>query len=383
MRRNVPTSTKLLIALACLLAGTSTVWPCTIPVFRYALDYWPPDNYELIVFCPDDLAENDRTAIEQLTELSENESVNLVVHQAKPSGEMTPAIEAVWQRQKSPSLPWAVVCRPSRTPFGPQAWAGPFEADTIKQWVDSPVRRRIAGELAEGKAAVWVLLESGDRQADDKAEKELKTQLEKITPTLKPGLEPSDMDAFNANLPVEPWDIEIAFSVIRVSRNDPSERVLVDMLLDTEPDLRELDGPMFFPIYGRGRALYALINKGINAYTIEKACQFVVGGCSCQVKAQNPGADLLIAFDWKKAIEGLSADGFELLPLIGVPAVTTQPGEATDEIAANTTPLVLPTTDETDSTDPLVRNIVLAVVVGLLIAGGAGLIFKTRVSRPR
>ncbi len=35
---------------------------------------------------------------------------------------------------------------------------------------------------------------------------------------------------------------------------------------------------------------------------IFSGCQFIVGACSCQVKAQNPGFDLLMQMNWELAV---------------------------------------------------------------------------------
>ena len=51
-------------------------------------------------------------------------------------------------------------------------------------------------------------------------------------------------------------------------------------------------------------ALPPLIGKGINARMIDQIAGFVTGACSCQVKAQNPGTDLLIQKDWDAAVLG-------------------------------------------------------------------------------
>ena len=61
---------------------------------------------------------------------------------------------------------------------------------------------------------------------------------------------------------------------------------------------------MAFPVIGRGRVLYALVGKGIFRDTIAMASRFVVGPCSCQVKDQNPGFDLLLAVDWDEKLGG-------------------------------------------------------------------------------
>jgi hypothetical protein len=69
-----------------------------------------------------------------------------------------------------------------------------------------------------------------------------------------------------------------------------------------------------FPVFGQGRVLYALVGAGINEMTIAETCGFLVGACSCQVKALNPGTDLLIWADWWAGLEGLGGPQ----PLAGV-----------------------------------------------------------------
>ena len=87
-----------------------------------------------------------------------------------------------------------------------------------------------------------------------------------------------------------------------MKRDDPAEAFVLDALLNSEEDLRDFDEPMAFPVFGRGRVLYALIGKGISPETIGIATTFITGPCSCQVKNQNPGFDLLTGLDWDKAV---------------------------------------------------------------------------------
>ena len=113
--------------------------------------------------------------------------------------------------------------------------------------------------------------------------------------------------------------MRIDFPIVRLSRNDPAERTLMEILVHSEPDLTEYSGePMAFPVYGRGRALYALVGAGITPKNIEKACRFLIGACSCEVKALNPGVDLLIAADWTKAITESWIPKDDIPPLTGI-----------------------------------------------------------------
>ena len=58
---------------------------------------------------------------------------------------------------------------------------------------------------------------------------------------------------------------------------------------------------MLFVVYGRGRALPPYIGKGIAYQNLVEVTNFVTSACSCTVKDQNPGVDLLMAFDWQSA----------------------------------------------------------------------------------
>ncbi len=60
---------------------------------------------------------------------------------------------------------------------------------------------------------------------------------------------------------------------------------------------------MVFPIFGRGRVLYALVGEGIATATIEEASRFLAGACQCTVKADNPGVDVLISYPWNERVQ--------------------------------------------------------------------------------
>jgi hypothetical protein len=65
---------------------------------------------------------------------------------------------------------------------------------------------------------------------------------------------------------------------------------------------------MVFPVFGRGRALLPLVGAGITEANITAAAGFLTGACSCEVKALNPGFDLLLPADWDNLLM-LTGDG--------------------------------------------------------------------------
>jgi hypothetical protein len=74
------------------------------------------------------------------------------------------------------------------------------------------------------------------------------------------------------------------------------------MLMNSEADLAELNEPLVFPVFGRGRSLLPLVGAGITPENIRGSARFLAGACSCQVKEQNPGFDLLVAANWNELI---------------------------------------------------------------------------------
>lgn len=303
---------------------------CSVPVFRYALERWPPDPYQAIVFHRGPLTEAQQAAVQTLSPegLAGQSHANLFVRKVDLDREENRTWLAVWQEAKTDTLPWVSVHFPATTRIPVAVWSGPLDVKGLPGVFESPVRRELAQRLAKGESAVWVLLESGDPARDDAAAKLIQTRLDFLMGELKlPQLDPQDIASGMVSGGAA--QLRVAFSLIRLSRQNPAEQTLVKMLLGTEEDLKDFKDPMAFPVFGRGRALYALVGKGINNDTIDDACAFLIGSCSCQVKEQNPGVDLLLAMDWDNSIQSQINVERELPPLTGLVGFTG------DKMAAN------------------------------------------------
>ena len=121
---------------------------------------------------------------------------------------------------------------------------------------------------------------------------------------------------------------------------------------------------MALPVFGRGRALYALVGKGINEDTIEEACKFVTGPCGCEVKRQNPGMDLLMLESWEAKLQEWKNAKENLPPLTGLPQAVPLEIKRTAE---SSVPPVEATAREASGN--LMRN--LLIVLGLGVASVA------------
>ena len=295
----------ILIGAACSVVLSSPVWACSIPVFQYALRYWPADPYGVIVFHRGPLSPEDQAVVDRLRKVSldDDSRANFIMETIDLAGR-TPSVDEtmreLWEDQPASELPGMVVRYPRFSGILDDAWAGRFTADAVEALLDSPVRREIARRILDGEAAVWVFLESGIQPQDDAAAQLLKIQLRKMSETLKTEVPGGNIGQFDAA------DLGVKFSMVRLSRDDPDERVFAQMLLHIDRDLETLLKPMAFPIFGRGRALYVLVGDGIAEGNIESMCSFLVGWCSCQIKEQNPGVDILMSVNWYSTIDDRS-----------------------------------------------------------------------------
>jgi len=282
----------LVVAAACGLAATA--YACNIPVFRYALERWHPDAYRVTVFHRGSLNESQRAIVAPWEESSSTSPTNLEMRLVDVDAIDDEDDRALIAAQSSPQLPWIVVQYPKSLRIDKTVWAGPLSESSAKQLTASPLRSELIRRLADGQTAVWLMLDSGDEAKDAPVAAQLEEELHKLTAKLKlPELSTSPEDALHSDAP-----LKVAFSLLRIPRNDKVEQPLVDVLLHSESDLVDFDEPMVFPVFGRGRALLPLIGAGITTDNIQESAAFLVGACSCEIKELNPGFDLLLAADW-------------------------------------------------------------------------------------
>ncbi len=291
----------VLVSVGCV-ALVSAVVACEVPVFRYALERWSPDPYRLLVIADGPLEDNHLMALKRLEGTPESPAAAVVkIHDISKSKDAF--VQQLWKMQGTGTKPVMVALYPERSSVDPEqvAFTSDISDTKIEHMVSSPARQEIVRRMSEGHSAVWIFLESGHADKDRVALKTLKEQLEKDAEWLKlPS--PEEMEIKPELLGSTKIRLQIQFSVVSVRRDDPKEQFLIDCLLNSESDLRDFDEPMAFPVFGRGRVLYAVVGQGISADTIRKASSFIVGPCSCQVKEQNPGFDLLLSCDWDELV---------------------------------------------------------------------------------
>ena len=314
----------------CLLAVVAEA--CSVPVFRYALERWQSDPYEVFVFHRGKLTADQQASVDRLTR--DGEAGKTFANVRMPTCDLDnnpdPDLLELWKAQKTETTPFMAVHYPVASRNPAPVWKGPLADSNVTALLKSPMRKTIADRLIKGHTSVFVLLESGDAAADDKAATLLIARLAHLEKNLKLP-EISEEDIAQGLVLIDPEDLKVKFSLLRLSRKNAAESMFIEMLLSSEDDLREeKPQPMAFPIFGRGRALYALVGKGINNDTIDAAGADLTGPCTCTIKEQNPGIDMLMPVAWDELIEMLPQADKPLPPLVGLTGFGEEPEKNQD-----------------------------------------------------
>ena len=251
-----------------------------MPVFRYALDRWQPDPYTLEVSATD---AKDEAVARFLRNFTDSTPLNLAPQRSKESGPSRLAF-------------------PHAEPNANSTWSGPLDSGTLPSLTDSPARAELAHRILAGETGVWLLVESGEREADDRTAAALEKRLRYLEQAAE--IPPNDPDDPSSELGPGPA-LRVKFSVLRVRRDDAGEQPFLKMLAGPKHETAPASGPWLALVFGRGRVLGAWPAEGFGDEQIDEACLFLLGACSCQVKRMNPGWDLLLNVAWDNALQAM------------------------------------------------------------------------------
>lgn len=315
--RDRMTLTSFILVIVAVAATQALA--CSIPVFRYALENWRPDPYTAFVLHQGELTAEQQELVEALesNHLEDTGAANLIVKSVNFDADLNEDEQRLRDEFADETLPLLVVKNPVKRGLPETVFEGELTPAAVSQLVQSPLRTNIKDRLLKGDSVVWVYLECGDQERDDELFGMLNTELARLEKEIElPEIEEEDLD----ELAGSPDELKVQFSAVRLSRDDETEAAFCDMLLHVEHDLHEaayVNEPMAFPVFGRGRALYALVGDGVTPDLVEEACRFLTGACQCTVKAENPGVDILMQVDWDKFIKPTEAVDASLPPLAG------------------------------------------------------------------
>lgn len=145
--------------------------------------------------------------------------------------------------------------------------------EEFRNLISSPLREKIAAELMAGKLCVMVYLKCDNKEKDEKGLHTLQKAIE-----------------------VSPFGKII--TVVELSRSSKEEASFASLLLNVEDDLKVINEPMLFGVFGKFKALEPLLGKGISEENIGLMIDYLTAECSCLIKDDLPGTDILFTYKW-------------------------------------------------------------------------------------
>lgn len=247
---------------------------CTVPVFRYALDRWEADPFRLVV--PKAWA-TDRERVKLLVPLRGNAAANVVVEESED-----PALDrAKWLFPRDEAV----------------LTEGSLDEAMLAAALDSPTRRELVRRILQGDSVVWVVATKAGGEGEAERVASRLRFLEQVAAL--PAQNPDDPDSQLGPGP----QLRLKFSVLPLPLDDPAERLFAAMLAGpVHADFVKDGMPFAAPVFGRGRVLGAWPLAELDDLMIEDTSLFLTGRCSCRVKNENPGWDLLLKVDWENAL---------------------------------------------------------------------------------
>lgn len=240
-----PFSVKILIVTAILSLA------CTTKVSEWMLLNSPADPYLLVYYHKSPIPESVRLENRELE--SRTKRANIIFRQVQKEDIKKPGYALYYKNR---------------------LFSEYTDSHALNGITDSPIRKKIAGELMEGKLCVMLYLLTGN-----------------------PGKDESGLQVLKKSIAASPFRNII--SVLELSRNSSEENHFVSMLLNVEEDLKDIREPMLFGIFGRFRVLEPLLSKGISEENIKLMIDFLTADCSCIIKDNLPGISILYDGSWE------------------------------------------------------------------------------------
>jgi hypothetical protein len=246
----------LLIKAAVLLSGLISMM-CTTKVSEWVLLNAPPENYTLVYYYRDAVSDQERLANRAIE--GDIRSANIIFREEK-AGNIEKPYYALYYRNR--------------------LFNKYNSASELKDLSISPVRQKIATEIMDGKLCVMLYLRTGNKVKDEKGKEVIAKALE-----------------------ASPFSNII--TLVELEKNNSAEAHLVSLLLNVEDDLAGIDEPMLFGVFGRFKALEPLLARGITEENIGLMIDFLTADCSCLIKDNLPGTDILFTNKWDNPVPAL------------------------------------------------------------------------------
>ncbi|MBN2738838.1 MAG: hypothetical protein JXR70_17780 [Spirochaetales bacterium] len=361
---------KILYILIFILSlPVGRLWSCDAPVFRYALERWLPSLYRVYLFHNKALDQETNKCAAWLEESSIEYSTtgNYHFETVNVTKEMNHEKKECLEQLKTADYPCLALYYPQSMAFMAALWQGKPSMKNARKIIHSPSRNEISKRILSGDGVIWLLIQSGNTDEDQQTEKMVSRKVAQFTEIINRKL------TFEFSAISKAKTRRTRFSLISIPRT-PEEEIFISILMHSEPGLKKFSNyPILFPVFGRGRILYALAGAGIAESSLEEATGYLTGICACELKSDNPGMDLLISADWEAYGEAWIDEDIPLVGLSSMIEFKQQElfGDVKDDIKLSEN-FQLVKTIQLDTEDKASLNMVMIITIIslVLITGG-------------
>ena len=286
---------KTFLTLSFIFSFLLSSQACEIPVFRYALERWAADKYQLLISRPASgfTAEEKEILNKLYSRLPDKEgNLNLSISIQESDAPVT-SFELRYPSQVKAKAP---------------VWNGLFNEENTSLLLNSPARIKLQELLLQGQSVIWIAIDPNEKILNDLEKySALFSDKYKLSEEIIQMDEKDKIDSITTkkeldNVIRSTIPLKISFSILKINRNDPQEELFLNMLLAQWPGLRYTDKALVIPVFGRGRFLEAAPAEFLNEQSYKKLTDYLCSGCSCTVKSENPGIDLLMDVPWSQYI---------------------------------------------------------------------------------
>ncbi len=290
-----------LLSLGFFIYG-GRVMACTDPVFRYALENWAQDNYLAVYIYENTLDEVEITALNSLMNHAGKEgSPYNIIFQSIDFSQDEGRVRNLFNGLVPKEFPVMAIWYPGQAGLSAPFWMGSLNELKSKDIFGFSERLGAGDDLISGKAIVWFIVESGDKEKDKEVRLKLRSFLDSAVVILK-----NDPLLYSGLKDVK--DADHIFSIKTIPSSGFGEVFYSRLLTGYFRNPWDTDEQLVFPVFGRGRVLCGLVYDAFFKQNITDVITFLLGQCSCQIKAGQPGFDLLVSADWEKGFSDQSVN---------------------------------------------------------------------------
>jgi hypothetical protein len=246
-----------------IILSFSIAFPCTTKVSEWTLLNFPPAFYKFVYFTNNKLDNKTIQAHKKIKQFFKD--FNLKFNKIDINHFKNENEKKLFELAENNKMPFYAIY------YKEQLFAQFKHADELLSSLQSPLLEKIANELKSGKLCVLLHLKNGNE---------------------------SNYSADVINEYLSTSILKDIIPVLKLNQNNVQERMFIKILLNVESDLLYIKEPMLFGIFGRFRILEPLVGKGITKENINYLVQFLSADCSCIIKTQMPGIDMLYYNNW-------------------------------------------------------------------------------------